>query len=339
MQPYPEYFRLLPQEVRDIVKEAGIVGLGGAAFPTQVKLTPPKDKVIDLVIINGCECGPYLTNDYRLMLEFPRDIIDGLKIIMRTVNAPKGLIAIESNKPLAIEKMRQEVNKNPNIKVVVLKTKYPQGAEKQLANAITGQEIPPGGLPWDVRCAIYNISTALAIREAVVKGYPLIERVITVTGNGIKTPGNVKVRIGTLVSEVVEQCGGYRGEVAKIILGGPMMGLSQSTDQVPVIKGTSGILVLTKDEVDIREEGPCIKCARCIDVCPVRLAPTTIALYARHRIWDRTEQYNVSDCMECGSCAYICPAKIPLVKYMKDAKSQVVLRQKRKAALKKGKNK
>ncbi len=335
-QSFKEYFRLLPQEIRNIIQEAGIVGLGGAAFPTHVKLTPPKDKIINAVIINGCECEPYLTCDYQLMLKYSKEIIQGLKIIMKALDTSKGFIGIEKNKPLALQKMVNEAAKEPNIEVLALKTKYPQGAEKQLIKAILKKEVPPGGLPLDVGCVVHNVGTALAVRDAIVKGHPLVERIITVTGKGIKTPRNLRVRMGTLFSEVIEQCGGYASEPGKIIMGGPMMGLAQDTDAVPVIKGTSGILVLSKEEIDDREESSCIKCCKCISACPVNLLPNMIVLYARNRIWDKTGVYNVDDCIECGCCAYVCPAKIPLVKYIKEAKVKVALRKKGKTIVKKG---
>ncbi|MFH1783381.1 MAG: electron transport complex subunit RsxC [bacterium] len=336
LKAYQEYFRLLPQEVRGIVKEAGIVGLGGAAFPTHVKLLPQKDKTVDTVIINGCECEPYLSCDYQVMLKYTREIIDGIKILMKTLDASRAIIGIENNKPLALERMAKAVTNEPNVDVVGLKTKYPQGAEKHLIEAILKKRVPPGALPLDVGCVVHNVSTTLAIRNAIVKGMPLIERVVTVTGSAVAEPQNVMVRIGTLVSEVIENCGGYIKEPGKLIMGGPMMGFAQATDDVPVLKGTSGILVLSKKEVDTREETPCIKCSKCVGVCPMNLMPNMIVLYAKNRIWDKTEEYNIFDCMECGSCAYVCPAKIPLVHYIKDAKFKVTILKKRKTVVKKG---
>lgn len=319
-----DYFRLHPNEIREVVKAAGVVGLGGAAFPTHVKLSPPEGKWIDTVILNGCECEPYLTCDYRLMIEKTHEIVQGLRIIAKILEVTSCYIGIEKNKEDAIRVVREEIRNKANMEVVPLKTKYPQGSEKQLIKAILGREVPSGKLPLDVGVIVQNVGTALAISEAVRKGRPLIERVVTVTGWGIKKPTNLKVRIGALFQDLIDHCGGFVGRPGKIIMGGPLMGFSQYTTLVPVIKGTTGILVLPEEEVAEISERSCIRCSRCVDVCPVDILPNLIAQYARKDRFDWTEKYGVLDCMECGVCAYVCPAKIPLVQLIKYAKAQLV---------------
>ncbi len=318
-----DYFRLHPNEIREIVREAGIVGLGGAAFPTHVKLSPPEDKWIDTVILNGCECEPYLTCDHRLMIEKTYEIIQGLKIIAKTLEVTSCYIGIERNKRDAIRAMREEIRNEANMEVVALKTKYPQGSEKQLIKAILNREVPSGGLPLDVGVVVQNVGTALAISEAVKKGSPLIERVVTVTGKGIKNPANLRVRIGTLFQDVIDYCGGFRGRPGKMIMGGPLMGFAQYTTSIPVIKGTTGILVLPEEETEEIREKSCIRCSRCVDVCPVDISPNLIAKYASKDRFDWAREYGALDCMECGICAYVCPAKIPLVQLIKYAKAQL----------------
>jgi electron transport complex protein RnfC len=318
-----DYFRLHPNVIREIVKKSGIVGLGGAAFPTHVKLSPPEDKWIDTVILNGCECEPYLTCDHRLMVEKTYEIVQGLKIIAKTLEVTSSYIGIEKNKRDAIEVIREEIRNEPNMEVVPLRTKYPQGSEKQLIKAILNREAPSGGLPLDIGVVVQNVGTAWAISEAVRKGRPLIERVVTVTGEGIKNPNNLRVRIGTLFQDLIDYCGGFVGRPGKIVMGGPLMGFSQYTTQVPVIKGTTGILVLPEEETQEAEERACVRCNRCVDVCPMDILPNLIAQYARKDKFDWAERYGVLDCMECGVCAYVCPAKIPLVQLIKYAKAQL----------------
>ncbi|NLA05305.1 MAG: electron transport complex subunit RsxC [Firmicutes bacterium] len=319
-----------PEELLGAIREAGIVGMGGATFPAHVKLSPPEGKAIDTVIINGAECEPYLTADHRLMLEEPENVVLGLEIMMKVLGAGKGIIAIEDNKPDAIRVMQQVVGGKPDLSVVPLKTKYPQGAEKMLIQVTARRQVPSGGLPLDVGVVNHNTGTAAAIAEAVLTGRPLIERVVTVTGEGIRRPANLKVRVGTLVSELLEFCGGLKEETRKLVMGGPMMGLAQPTSDLPVIKGTSGIVALTAAEVELYESGTCIRCARCVDSCPMNLVPTFIAQAAEHGQFDRAEKLHAADCIECGCCAYVCPARIPLTQWIRIAKAEVLARRKTK---------
>ncbi|HEA47360.1 MAG TPA: electron transport complex subunit RsxC [bacterium] len=325
-----DYFKLHPNEIREIVRGAGIVGLGGAAFPTHVKLSPPEDRWIDTVILNGCECEPYLTCDHRLMIEKTYEIIEGLKIIAKTLEVTSCYVGIEKNKEDAIKAMREEIRNKANMEIVSLKTKYPQGSEKQLIEAILNRKVPSGGLPLDVGVVVQNVGTALAISEAVKKGRPLIERVITVTGRGIKNPANLRVRMGTLFKDMIDYCGGFAGKPGKIIMGGALMGFAQHTLDVPVIKGTTGILLLTEDEVNIEEPQPCIKCARCVDSCPIYLLPLYLGIYGEKELWRKCEELGALDCTECGCCAYICPARIPLVQLIKLAKQEIAAYRKKK---------
>jgi electron transport complex protein RnfC len=320
----PDYMNLGADEIRNIIKDAGIVGLGGAAFPTNVKLSPPKEKTIDTVLINGAECEPYLTADHRMMVERSGDVVAGLKILMKTLGVNEGYIGIEVNKPDAIEAMKAAASGESNIEVHSLEIKYPQGAEKMLIKAIKGREVPTKGLPMDVGIVVQNVGTALAIYEAVRYGKPLIERVVTITGNGIKEPANMMIRIGTLFSEVIEQCGGLVEGAVKVISGGPMMGFAQWTLDVPVIKGTSGILVLSQKEYVASDEySACIRCGSCLDVCPMGLNPSQLSILSEKGFFEETKDYNLFDCFECGSCAFVCPAKRPMVQFMRLAKSQV----------------
>lgn len=320
----PDYKNLSVDELKEKIRSAGIVGLGGAAFPTSVKLSPPKEKHIDTVVINGAECEPYLTADYRLMIERPDEIVEGLKVLMKVLGVNKGIIGIEDNKPDAVEKMAQAVVRESDIKVLALEVKYPQGAEKMLIKAVTGREIPPKGLPMDVNVVVQNVGTALAVYEAVRYGKPLIERVVTVTGEGVNRPSNLMVRIGTPVSSLIDECGGSKGISGKVIAGGPMMGFALSSLEIPVTKGTSGILVIPEGEViHSGDFDSCIRCGRCIDVCPMGLMPSMLSVLSEKAHYEDTKDYNIFDCFECGSCAYVCPSKRPIVQFIRLAKSLI----------------
>ena len=318
-----DYALLSPEELKKIVLEAGIVGMGGATFPTHVKLGPPKEKTIDIVILNGAECEPYLTSDHRLMLERPQQIVEGLKILMRILGVQKGYIGIEANKPDAIETMTRAVAGLPELKVWPVKVKYPQGAEKMLIKAIAHRTVPAGALPMDVGVVVHNVGTAEAVYTAVRYGRPLVERYVTVTGRGVKEPKNFLARIGTPFLQLIEEAGGLTEDAAKVVAGGPMMGMSQHNLEVPVIKGTSGILVLPRDEVVVKAYGPCIRCGRCIDACPMMLQPSLLGIYIEKGHYEDAKDYNLMDCFECGSCTFVCPANRPIVQWVKKAKREL----------------
>lgn len=321
------------EEIRERVKIAGIVGQGGASFPTYVKLSPPPDKVIETVILNGCECEPYLTRDNRLMIERTEELLKGLILIMRALNVKKGVVGIEDNKPEAIHIVKQAVADYENITVEVVKTKYPQGAEKMLIKAVTGKEVPPGKLPMDVGVVIQNISTSVAIFEAVVKGIPLTMAPLTVSGLGINEPKNLLVPVGTSLADVIEYCGGVKETAKKVVVGGPMMGIAQYDFSAPVMKATSGILVLTEEEVNAHEETPCLRCGMCVGVCPLGLEPTRLAKLSQLDRLEDAENLGITVCMECGTCTFTCPANIPLVQWIRLGKQRVLkLQRDRKSA-------
>ncbi|HSW35180.1 MAG TPA: electron transport complex subunit RsxC, partial [Candidatus Limnocylindrales bacterium] len=286
-------------------------------------------KPIDIVVINGAECEPYLTADHRVMIEKPEEIVFGLKVMMKALGAEVGVIGVEDNKPDAIKAMEHAVSEEANIRVASLHTKYPQGAEKMLIYVITGRKVPAGGLPLDVGVVNHNVGTAVAVTKAIREGKPLIERVLTVTGSGVNRPANLLVRVGTLVGDILDACGGLKDTTRKLIIGGPMMGLAQPSQDVPVIKGTSGILALTEHDVGIDESSPCIGCARCVSVCPVQLLPTSIAKVAEHGLYSRAEKMHAADCFECGCCSFVCPSKIPLTQWIRIAKAEVMKMQKK----------
>jgi len=314
--------KLDSKELLGIIRGAGIVGMGGAAFPTHVKLAPPPDKKIDTFILNGSECEPFLTADYRAMLEYTDRIVTGVKITMKVLGVSNGYVGIEDNKPDAVKALQNAFNGTP-VKVVALSTKYPQGAEKMLIKALTGREVPSGGLPMDVGVVVQNVGTVIAISNAVTKGVPVIERVVTVSGSAVKEPKNLLMRIGTTFAEALKHCGGLSTEPAKVIMGGPMMGFAQSTLDVPVVKGTSGILFLSKKDVNYRKESACIHCGRCLEACPMGLNPSMLSILGeRQKYEEAKDEYNLLDCMECGSCVYVCPAKRNIVQYIRYAKAQ-----------------
>lgn len=321
------------EEIIDIIKESGIVGLGGGAFPTHVKLKPPKK--IDTVILNGAECEPYLTCDNRLMIEKPNDILKGLYLIMKALAIERAFIAIESNKSNAIMAIKEALENfgdsefgKKDINLKILPTKYPQGSEKQLIEAILKRKVPPKGLPLNVGCVVHNAGTALAIFEAVYYGRPLIERCITLSGDCVNEPLNLNVRIGASVKDLLDECGGLRREISKVIVGGPMMGIAQCTLDIPVIKGTTGVLFLSEDEARVFDEIACIKCGRCVDTCPMNLLPLAYAKFVKKERWDELDNYNIDDCIECGACSYVCPGRIPLIQYVKVGKRELFYRRK-----------
>jgi Na+-translocating ferredoxin:NAD+ oxidoreductase subunit C len=321
----PGFGAFSPDELRERIHDAGIVGMGGAAFPAHVKLSPPEGKKIDTLIINGVECEPYLTADHRLMLEKSGEITGGAKLIMKVLGVSQCMIGIESNKPDAVAVMKNACGGNdPSVSVHSLNVKYPQGAEKMLIKVLVNREVPLRGLPMDVGVVVHNVATAVAVYEAVRYGMPLIERAVTVTGDAIREPKNLLVRIGSTVADLVEECGGFSQEPGKIIMGGPMMGFALPSLDMPITKGTSGIIALSKQTVLHNEEfGPCIKCGRCIDVCPMGLIPSILGVFGEKGFYDEAKEYRVHDCFECGSCAYVCPSKRPIVQFIKLAKSLV----------------
>lgn len=321
---------LSPEEIKNLIREAGITGMGGAGFPTQVKLSFPPEKNVDTIIVNGAECEPYITADHRLLLEQPEDVVFGLEAIMKATGIKQAFIGIEDNKLDAVEAVKSALKGKAGIEVVVLATKYPQGGEKQLIKAVTGREVPSGGLPMDAGVIVNNAGTCAAVANVLKTGMPLIERITTVTGSGVMEPKNLLIRIGTPLIDLIEQCGGFKGRPGKVLMGGPMMGLAQSVIDVPAIKGTTGLLVLERDDVKLFEPMPCIKCARCVDACPIKLLPTTIAKLAERKMWDEAENYHAMDCIECGCCSYVCPAHIPLTQHIRIAKSNIIALRKKK---------
>ena len=309
---------MTPAEIVETVKNAGIVGMGGAGFPSHVKLQ--SGKPIEAVLLNGCECEPLLTADHRILLECADEIIYGLKAIMKAVAAPRGVIVIEDNKSDAIALFEEKLAREENIELVTARTKYPQGAEKMLIKRVLGRQVPSGGLPADVGAAVFNVATAKAISDAIQLGSPLIERVITVTGEHIAKPANFIAKIGTNVADLVKACGGITNPAATVKAGGPMMGYVQETLDTPVMKGSNGIVAIKSDEVEPQE---CIKCGRCVDVCPMELKPLYFAKYAGTGKPQLLKDYNITDCMECGCCQYICASKIPIVTLIKIGKTAV----------------
>ncbi len=314
--------KLSAQEIVDIVREAGIVGMGGATFPTHVKLCPPSK--IDTVIINGAECEPYITSDHRLMLEHPKCILTGIKAVMKAVGAERAFACVENNKPDAIEKLREFFEEDENINVVAVKAKYPQGSEKQMIDAVTGRQVPSGKLPSDVGVVVLNIDTVWAIADAVNKGLPLIYRIVTLSGGGVAQPKNYMVRLGTPVKDIIEASGGFKEQPSKILLGGPMMGNAVYSTDVPVIKGTGAIIALTETETKATEPTVCVRCGKCVDACPIHLQPLMLREYSIRNDYASLKKFHILDCMECGACAYICPGRQNPVQYIRNAKPKVL---------------
>lgn len=315
--------KLAKKEMLKAIRESGIVGLGGAGFPTSVKLSPPPDKVLDTLVINGAECEPYITADYREMIENPQGIIDGIKIILELTGIKKAFIGIESNKPKAINLLSGMLSNNDSIEVMTLKAKYPQGAEKQLIYAATGRTVPIGKLPSDVGVLVQNICTASFIAEFVKTGMPLIKKRVTIDGSCVKEPKNVEVLIGTPLSNVFEFCGGFKENPAKVIMGGPMMGVAQFTLENTVVKQTNALLAFNSKEANLGNESVCIRCGKCAGVCPMNLMPLYINAYISKGMVEETAKYHPNDCIECGCCSFICPAKRHLVQSIRYTKAEL----------------
>ncbi len=311
------------KKIIDKINDAGIVGLGGATFPTHVKLIPPQGLTAEMLIINGVECEPYLTSDHRVMLEKADEILVGVKLLMTALKVDQAYVGIENNKKDAIQHLSQLVTGDEKISVVPLKVKYPQGGEKQLIKAVTGREVASGALPISVGAVVSNVGTALAVYEAVQKNKPLVERVVTLTGKSVEKPSNFMVRVGTPVKNLVEAAGGLPEDTGKIISGGPMMGKAVATMEVPVTKGTSGVLIMPEKEASREKLQNCIRCSRCVSVCPMGLEPYFLMTVSDKQIWEKAEHNHIMDCIECGSCSYTCPADRPLLDYIRLGKGKV----------------
>ena len=318
-----------PERIIPAVKAAGICGMGGAAFPTHVKMTVPPDKHADIVILNGAECEPYLTADHRKMLEDGATIVDGLRLIMRATGVTRGVIAIEDNKPDCIAAMQKAAEGRQGVEIQPLKTKYPQGGEKQLIEVVTGRQVPRGKLPADAGALVFNVSTAAAIAEAVILGKPLVERIVTVTGC-VKEPSNLRLRIGTSFEEAVAACGGFTEDAAKIFAGGPMTGACTYGTGAVVMKATNGITVFSAAQAKETEEGPCVRCGRCVEACPIRLMPYQLKYDCERADFDSAKAHGVMDCVACGACSYICPARRDLTAAFKTAKEEITAKARRK---------
>ena len=321
IRPRGDVDALSPDELMKLIREAGIVGMGGATFPTNVKLSSGIGKV-DTIIVNAAECEPYITADDRLLREQPERVLSGLRVVMKVFGLDKAVIGVETNKPEAIAVLEKKLAGRSDIRVQPLKPRYPQGAEKQLIQTVTGRQVPPGGLPAAVGCAVFNAATCAAIHDAIYDGMPLIRRVVTVTGTPIARPGNFLVPVGTLFSELLAHCG-QREEPAKIISGGPMMGVAQWRTDVPITKGTNCVLALSEKEVFAQEHVHCIRCGKCLDACPMHLMPLYLYDNERRSDLDGLTRYHLLDCIECGCCAYTCPAGIPLVQSFRSGKQKL----------------
>ncbi len=324
---YEDPFQMEPAKIAEIVANAGIVGMGGATFPSAVKLGLRNRYQLEKLIINGAECEPYLTCDSRLMQEHAAEIIDGIRIMMHALGVTETLIAVEKNKPDAITSLEQAAGDHPGIKVVGVPVQYPMGSEKHLTQTLIGKETPARALTADLGVVVHNVATAYAIHDALRNSRPLISRIVTVTGAAIQNPGNYQVLIGTPVSHIIDCCGGLKNDPEKLILGGPMMGQPLPSTKVPIIKGSGGILALTSKEVPMKDPSPCIRCASCVNVCPCGLLPLEMAIRAKAGDLDGAAEYGLMDCISCGSCSYVCPSHIPLVQYFNYAKGALTEKQ------------
>lgn len=332
--PFEASQSLADLEAKDIlakIREAGVVGMGGAGFPTAVKMAPKHPEQVDYLLVNGCECEPYLTSDYRCMVEYPEKLVKGLLCMLKVLDHAKGVICIEDNKPEAIRRMQKAIENEPRMQVAVLKTKYPEGAERCLINAVTGRELNSRMLPADVGCVVDNVGTVLAIYDAVMEGKPLTERVFTLTGDAPAQPGNYLVKIGMSYAEIIEKAGGWKQDPEKIISGGPMMGFALYDTSVPVTKTSGGITCFTRDEVVRNEESACINCGRCVSGCPERLVPSLLSDFAEHNDAEKFMAYDGLECVECGSCSFSCPAKRPLAANIKAMRRSCMAAQRKKA--------
>ncbi|MEJ2255455.1 MAG: electron transport complex subunit RsxC [Woeseiaceae bacterium] len=319
----PHWDEVPAEQLSEEISKAGIVGLGGAAFPSHVKLRPPEDQPVDVLMVNGCECEPYLTSDHRVMLEQPERVHRGIRIVLRALGIDRAVIGIENNKPDAIEIMRATAPTDLDVRVQALQVKYPQGAEKMLIKAVTGREVPSGKLPSSIGALVQNVATTANIAKVFETGEPLIERIMTVSGRGIRRPGNWVIPFGTKLGDVIAACGGFTEDAAEIVFGGPMMGQSQASLDVPVLKATGGILVLSKDECKRQEILPCIRCGKCVDACPVFLNPQLLGSLARVDRYEEMVDANLHDCMLCGCCSFVCPSNIPLSQLFAMSKIQL----------------
>jgi len=320
----PHWQDVKEEDLSDVIFKAGIVGLGGAAFPSHVKLNPPDDQPVDVLLVNGCECEPYLTSDHRTMLERPEQVHLGTRIMLKALGIKRAVIGIEANKPDAIEIMRKTAPDDLDVTVQPLKVKYPQGAEKMLIKAVTGREVPSGAFPSSIGALVQNVATTSNVAIVFETGQPLIERIITVTGRGIREPGNWMIPFGTKLRDLIQACGGLTDDAAEILFGGPMMGLGQASLDVPILKATGGILILAEDECKRQEILPCIRCGKCLEACPIFLNPQLLGDLAKvERYEEMAEEAHLNDCMLCGCCSYVCPSNIPLSQLFAMSKNQL----------------
>ena len=316
----PRWETLSPDEIVRAVQQGGVVGLGGAAFPTHVKLAPPRDLAVETIILNGAECEPYLTTDHRIMVEFPERVHLGARIMMRTLGAKRVVIGVEKNKPDAIEALDRTKPTDIDVSILPMTVKYPQGAEKMLIKTVLGREVPSGKLPVSLGVVVQNVGSAASIAEIFDTGLPLLERIVTVSGPGVRKPANLIVPVGTKVRDLLAECGGTTDDAAEIVFGGPMMGGAIANLDTPIVKGTTGVIVLAREQTRAEATYPCIHCGRCLDACPVFLNPSMLGDYARARRYEDMEAMHLADCMLCGSCSYVCPSNIPLAQMFQASK-------------------